>query len=139
MHVCACVCAGRGESGQVLYHQKFYCYIIVPSSSPLELSHRNVTSTSFTLLWKPPLPENQNGQLTAYMVNFTNINSHEFQIFTTNSTFLDITLLDPFTLYSGSVSASTAVGFGPASEHHFIQTAEDGKRDKLLYVIMYFH
>lgn len=98
-----------------------------PASAPVELRSISVTSTSFILLWEPPLAEDQNGVITEYMVNFTQVHSHVYTLFLTNSTSLDVTMLSPFTLYSFSVSAATALGFGPASEHFQVRSAEDGE------------
>ena len=61
------------------------------------------------------------------MVELVGLQAHNSSIFFTDYAFLDIDELQPFTTYSFSVVAATAVGFGPASEHHMVQTAEDGE------------
>ena len=101
--------------------------IIVPASSPVNLSFSKLMITSLTLLWCPPLPDDQNGVILNYMIEFVGLQAHNSSIFITDSTFLDIAELQPFTSYSFSVAAATAVGFGPASEHHMVQTTEDGE------------
>ncbi len=99
----------------------------MPASAPVELNYTEVTSTSFQLSWEPVPPEDQNGYILAYLVNVTQIHDHTVSIFFSYTTFVDVQDLEPFTLYSCSVSAATSIGFGPSTEHAPIQTLENGK------------
>lgn len=92
----------------------------------MDLRYENLTPTSFTLLWQPPPPDDQNGNIINYMVNFTELHAHNFTLILTNTTSLEAEMLVPFTTYACSVAAATAIGFGPYSQHLVIQTAEDG-------------
>lgn len=97
----------------------------VPSHAPVELMPSNLLPTSATLLWSPPPEEHQNGDIVNYLVEFISLGAHNGSAFFTNSTSLDVAMLRPFTSYSFSVSAATAVGFGPASQHYTFKTAEE--------------
>ena len=87
--------------------------LTVPSGPPQEFAI-SVTSHSITLSWSPPLPSQQNGVITSYVLNCSsggnNVNRTR-----TSSTSLTITGLKPITNYTCSVSASTIVGDGPAA------------------------
>ena len=100
----------------------------VPSGAPVGLNYTNLLHTSVTLLWSPPLQQQQNGDIVGYMLAFAVLGSHNATTFHTNTTSLEVAMLHPFTSYSFSVSAGTAVGFGPASQHFLLQTAEDGEQ-----------
>ncbi len=93
----------------------------------MELNYNNTLPRSVTLLWGPPPAEHQNGNIVGYRIEFITLSPHNSTQFFTVSTSLDVALLDPFTSYSFSVTAATAVGFGPESEHAELQTAEDGE------------
>ena len=99
----------------------------VPSGAPIVLTTANPLPNSVTLEWGPPPLEYQNGDIINYMIEFMELGSHNSTIFFSNSTFLNVAALQPYTTYSFSVSAATALGFGPASEHQLLQTAEDGR------------
>ena len=101
-------------------------FFIVPSSAPVGLNYSNPLPDSLTLTWRPPPPQHQNGDIVNYLIDFTDLASINSTVSITNSTSLDVAGLQPFTSYAFSVSAATAVGFGPASEHFIVQTAEDG-------------
>ena len=83
-------------------------------------------STSFTILWSPPLPDDQNGVIINYKLDFTELGTHYSSVFFTNATSYEVMMLDPFTSYAVSIAAATAIGFGPLSQHFPVQTAEDG-------------
>ena len=93
----------------------------------MNLGYSNLTSTSLTLLWEPPPPLHRNGPIVNYLINLTEIPTHNSTAFWSNSTSLLLEELSIFTAYSFSVSAATSVGFGPVSEHFLFVTAEDGE------------
>lgn len=80
------------------------------------------------MVWQPPLPDDQNGVIINYKVNFTEVGSCIHTLYYTNSTSYEVMMLHPFTFYSFSVAAATTVGFGPPSQHFLVKTAEDGKQ-----------
>ena len=44
---------------------------IEPSGSPIDIQARNITSTSITFSWSPPVPLDANGIITGYLLNLT--------------------------------------------------------------------
>lgn len=74
-----------------------------------------------------PLLEEQNGNITGYEIELTNLDSADVKIFETTATTFLIESLRPHTVYSVTVAARTAVGIGPFSEAAVFQTKEDGK------------
>ena len=100
------------------------CFSIVPSGPPQDFTI-SVTSRTLTLSWSPPLPSQQNGVITSYILTWISggniINSTR-----TSSTSLTITGLEPFTNYTFSVNSSTVVGDGPAAVRSVV-TNEDSE------------
>ena len=69
----------------------------------------------------------RNGIITGYFVNVTDIeNDITIQLFT-SSIALIVDSLEPFTVYTVTVAAQTAVGAGPYSIGLSTITTEDGK------------
>ena len=85
-----------------------------------------MTSSSVTLLWDPPIPDDQNGVIVSYVIKFVNLNNNDIFELNTSSESLLVSMLAPFTDYVWSVSAATAIGFGPFSEYLQTRTHEDG-------------
>ena len=97
-----------------------------PSGSPQNFTANNISSRSAILTWNPPLPVDQNGNITAYIINASVVGSGEtFQV-VSESTFLELDTLAPYTTYSFVIAASTSVGMGPFSIEVMIQTQEEG-------------
>ena len=101
----------------------------VPSGPPLNLT-ASVTPQTMSLVWSPPHVDDRNGIITSYAVNC----SLADVISTTSETRLTVTGLEPFTNYTCSVSAATAVGSGPAVVKNVV-TAE-GKTPFRLYSVV---
>ena len=98
----------------------------VPSGSPQNFSATDISPQSATLVWNPPLSEEQNGNITAYIINASVVGTGErFQLIS-ESTVLGVNVLIPFTIYSILIAASTSVGTGPFSPELVLQTPEDG-------------
>ena len=99
----------------------------VPNGSPQNIIATDLLSRSVTLTWNPPLPEYQNGNITAYFINATVVGSEEMFQLVSPFTILEIDTLTPYTTYSILIAASTVVGSGPFSTVLTIQTPQDGK------------
>lgn len=107
----------------------FFPYHPAPEASPQEFASANISSRSAVLMWEPPPPENQNGNITHYVINASvvAVDSPEmFQRFS-DSTTLTVNDLIPFTTYLLIVAASTSVGIGPFTPILTVQTPEDGE------------
>ena len=106
----------------------FFFFIAAPSGIPHNFSASVVTSHSLSLIWNPPLPENQNGVIIRYTVNITVLATIQmFQLFSDNNS-ITVSSLSPYTTYSFIVAAETAVGVGPFSGAYTVMTATDGKK-----------
>ena len=96
-----------------------------PSSPPINLNVRQVTSTSFILSWSAPPLREQNGLIRHYSVRCTH-QEGDFEILTDSLTARLITNLRPFYNYTCSVAAVT-IAPGPYSSTVLVTTLEDGK------------
>ena len=86
-----------------------------------------INSTSISVYWDPPPFDDQNGVITSYTINITNINrtNISMSIIITNTSYTVIDL-EEFEVYDIQVAAMTAVGLGPFSDIIRSQTFEDG-------------
>ena len=111
----------------VLYYNRFHKFIFfsAPSAPPEDLIAENVSSTSFVLSWTPPPISQQNGIITKYTVNITEIEISSLTVLTSTNTSLLVLSLHPYYTYDCAVSAYT-VDNGPYSEMLTITTSEDG-------------
>ena len=104
-------------------------YISEPSAAPMNVSGHNTSSTSIFVTWNDVPAADKNGIITSY-----NITYHSLTESHSNSTTVDfpannVTLrgLREFVNYSITVSASTKIGPGPASNPVIVSTGEDSK------------
>ena len=112
--------------------------MIVPTGPPQAVEVRSESSTTLTLSWQPPAPENQNGIILHYIVNITEMETGiVFSYTAVNSTILTVPALHPFYNYTCIVAAVT-VGVGPYSAPAVIQMPEDGKHAILIFLIFAF-
>ncbi|KAM6960599.1 phosphatidylinositol phosphatase PTPRQ [Aplochiton taeniatus] len=82
----------------------------IPSSPPVLVSTKNVSATSLSVVWQPPLEAN--GEITDYSLTLSGPGgSNSTQTPRTSAT---LTNLLPYTPYNLSVIASTRKGSGPA-------------------------
>ena len=95
-----------------------------PSSPPINLNVRQVTSTSFMLSWSAPPLQEQNGLIRHYSVRCTH-QEGDFEILTDSLTARLITNLRPFYNYTCSVAAVT-IAPGSYSSTVLVTTLEDG-------------
>ena len=80
----------------------------------------------------------RNGPITGYFVNVTNVDNGITIQFFTSSTNLIVDSLEPFTVYTITIAAQTAVGAGPYSMGLPRITMEDGKTVIICFSIASF-
>ena len=85
------------------------------------------SSKSVDLSWAPPLEEERSGIITNYVIVFNRRGSDSLVQLTSTAANITLNMLSPFTAYTVTVAASTAVGVGPPSPQLTFTTAEDGK------------
>ena len=98
-----------------------------PTAAPVGLDVTSQSANSISLTWAPPQLEEQNGVITRYTVNVTNVNTGESVLLYTTETSITVQQLTPFTAYLCSVAAETSVGLGPYTLALTVTTNEDGK------------
>lgn len=81
----------------------------VPSSAPLLVSTRNLTSSSIEVVWQHPLETN--GEITEYTLTLSGPGGSN-STHTPTSSFI-LTNLLPHTAYNLSITAATRKGSGP--------------------------
>ena len=111
----------------MLYYNRFHKFISfsAPSAPPEDLIAANVSSTSFVLSWTPPPISQQNGVITKYTVNITEVDTDSLTVLSSTNTSLLVPSLHPYYTYECVVSAYT-VDNGPYSEVLTVTTSEDG-------------
>lgn len=106
----------------LLVHLIFFFSFIVPETSPIINTFKNLSSTSVLLSWDPPVKPN--GAIISY--DLTLQGPRENYSFVTSDNYLILEELSPFTLYSFFAAARTIKGLGPSSVLLFY-TDESGK------------
>ena len=101
-------------------------FYTVPRGPPTNFSVAALSSNSLHISWDPPLPEEQNGVVTHYVVTITNLNDGLEREHIVLNTSLMVYSLDPHTEYEVYVTAATAVGAGPPTVPLSAHTHEDG-------------
>ena len=102
-------------------------YYTAPSGAPVNIVATSLSSTSVELSWNPPPTDQQNGIITDYYINMTEVETGvTVQLTVTGATSLLIDTLHPYYVYNFFISAATVVGQGPYSTLFSIQTPEDG-------------
>lgn len=85
------------------------CYLSVPSSAPLLVSTRNLSSSSIAVVWQRPLEAN--GEITEYTLTLFGPGGSN-TTHTPNTSFV-LTNLLPYTAYNLTITAATRKGSGP--------------------------
>ena len=98
-----------------------------PSGSPQNVSVSSLSSTSIFIFWEPPSLETQNGIITEYRVNITEIETGNVLSHVALITQISVQFLHPYYTYACIVSAVTNAE-GPPSDTVVITTPEDGKK-----------
>lgn len=83
--------------------------------------------TTLHLSWRPPPEETQNGRITGYDVNVTEILTGRTMEFNTQDTQLTVNPLHPYYVYHWSVVARNSAGRGPYAPNETVQMPEGGK------------
>lgn len=85
------------------------CFTLVPSSAPLLVSTRNLSSSSIAVVWQRPLEAN--GEITEYTLTLFGPGGSN----TTHTprTLSILTNLLPYTAYNLTITAATRKGSGP--------------------------
>ena len=93
----------------------------------MNIAALSVSSTNVQLSWNPPPTDQQNGIITDYYINMTEVETGvTVQLTVTGATSLLIDALHPYYVYNFFISAATVVGRGPYSTLFSIRTPEDG-------------
>ena len=103
-----------------------------PSGSPLNLAGSSNSPFSIQLSWNPPLQDEQNGDITEHTINVTNVETLVTEQYSSNTTTITITDLQPFRVYKCIVAAVNSVSTGPFSLPVIIRTQESGKNTNSL-------
>ena len=90
-------------------------HLKVPSGSPENLTLVFPSATSIILRWEPPAINLQNGNITEYVINMTEVETGTLQQFEVagGATQLQIDMLHPYYIYNFIIAAATVVGLGP--------------------------
>ena len=111
----------------------YYCQYIftlgtctAPTSPPSNCTAVALSSRSILLTWDAPPAEEQNGIITGYIVNITELETGQVSTIFTESHNLTLYSLQPFTTYGFLVSAQTVAGRGPTTHFLFVTTQEEG-------------
>ena len=97
-----------------------------PSSPPRNYAGVALSSRSILLTWDSPPAEEQNGIITGYLVNITELETGEASTMFIGSHNLTLYSLQPFTTYGFLVSAQTVAGRGPTTRLLSVTTQEEG-------------
>ena len=100
-----------------------YCFntCLVPSGYPQSIGGNPASPYYFILTWSPPAPREQGGTIVRYIINVTDNDTMETTQYFTPLTYVNITGLDPYTIYVCVIAAETSVGIGPFTDDIFIQ------------------
>ena len=118
-----------------MYFFNFMILPLVPSNAPQAVTVSATSSKSIFVSWDPVIPDDRNGIIKGYKVNYQALPNGDMA-----AKFLNITKaqqnkrqrvsldhLNEFTNYSIGVLAFTAFGNGPASVVQVVETLEDSK------------
>ena len=103
----------------------------MPSAPPRAAEARDITTTSFSVLWQPPAPEDRNGVITHYRLRVENVCTRNTTYTTIQPSDVPYTVehLTPYTTYNCSVRAATVNGTGNSTDETSITTLEDGQEN----------
>ena len=130
---------GKGGYNQLLKQKFFFLFVVsfsityfylvlfipAPSSFPQNVSIMLLSPTSLFISWSPPPLDTQNGIITEYRVNITELETGNEISFISFTTSISVQFLHPYYTYFCIVSAVT-IAEGPPSEAVVITTPEDG-------------
>ena len=112
-------------------------FYAVPTASPDSIQSMIVNSTAVIITWLPPVFDDQNGIITAYIINVSLEDNDTLPLeYTTLSLSVMLVELYPFSTYVVFVAAETSVGRGPFSRGLRISTPEDGRQMMVLITVL---
>ena len=114
-----------------------YVYVIcfIAPSAPLNVTARNISSTSIMVTWQSPMI--LNGIIRSYRVEFTRTTDNAVDDITTTNTSVVIVMLEKFATYQIQVFATT-VAEGDGSDIVTVTTDEDSEL-VIVNVMIYVH
>ena len=104
----------------------FCCSFLAPGEPPQNVTIDMVTPTSIRVSWEDPPPEDQNGIIIMYLLNYTNLNQSETVMVDTTNMNITIEGLEEFEVYNVTVAAVT-VAEGPFSPPESVTTSQAGE------------
>ena len=112
-------------------------FYAVPTASPDSIQSMIVNSTAVIITWLPPVFDDQNGIITAYIINVSLEDNDTLPLeYTTSSLSVMLVELYPFSTYIVFVAAETGVGRVPFSRGLRIFTPEDGRQIMILITVL---
>ena len=108
-----------------------YYNFTVPSSPPQNIMVTSVDPASLRVSWELPLERDRNGPITAYVIQYTRVESSDMTIVMVNNrtTHTTISELVAYVDYSVIVGAINVNGTGPFSDAVVGRSGEDSKLD----------
>ena len=85
-----------------------------------------MSSTIITLFWDPPPADAQNGIITQYRINITEVETGRFFTLFSTTTSVNVTTLHPYYTYNCVIAAATMIGVGPYTSVITVVTLQDG-------------
>ena len=113
----------------LLFKTVLTSFISEPSAAPLNVRGHNTSSTSIFVTWDDVPAADKNGIITSYNITYHSLTENHSNSTTVDYPDRQVTLigLKEFVNYSITVSASTNIGPGPASDAIIVITGEDSK------------
>ena len=117
----------------MLLQIQFHVYLLqifcsVPTLAPVAPFSMATDSRTLNCTWSPPPEEHQNGIITEYRVQITEVLTGEMNVKRSNSTTIEVLGLHPDYEYEWNVAAVT-VGVGPYTNTTTTRLPEDGNNE----------
>ncbi len=100
---------------------------LAPSASPRSIVVSAESATTICVSWIEVSREDQNGKITGYIIEYTNVNHSESVNVTADSTKGVLRDLHKFEEYTVRVAAQTVAGIGPFSDSVSVMTLTASK------------
>ena len=100
---------------------------IAPSGPPRNVQLNASYSRALLFQWDQPSCRERNGIVITYDLNFTNVNTREYNIITSDTTMKIFQHLSPYSNYTLQIAARTVAGPGPFSDLIWVTTEEEGE------------
>lgn len=112
-------------------------FTLAPSSPPIQVQTTLVSSYSFSINWNPPAYSDQNGVISYYVVQVTEVETGSVSQYTSYTTVISLSSLHPAYTYYCSIAAYT-VALGPFSIQFNVTTNEEGTAQSLIVSFIAF-